>query len=102
VDVVGEEDCTDMKTEEVYRPSDLSIKTEYAVSIVIKCFCGVYLCVCVCVCVCFIPCCVWADNFTCVKQILLLSSGGQQNYQDVDIYNREYAIPWPVSLSQQH
>jgi len=35
VDVVGEEDCTDAKMEDVYRPSVLSIKTEYEVSIVI-------------------------------------------------------------------
>jgi hypothetical protein len=35
VDVVGEGDCTDAKMEEVYRPSVLSIKTEYEVSIVI-------------------------------------------------------------------
>jgi hypothetical protein len=47
VDVVSEEDCTDMKTDEVYRPSVLSVKTEYEVSIVMKYFCDVYLCVCV-------------------------------------------------------
>jgi hypothetical protein len=47
VDVVSEEDCTDMKTDEVYRPSVLCVKTEYEVSIVMKCFCGAYLCVCV-------------------------------------------------------
>lgn len=47
MDVVGEEDCTDMKTDEVYRPSVLSVKTEYEVSIVMKYFCGAYLCVCV-------------------------------------------------------
>jgi len=35
VDVVGEEDCTDAKMDEVYRPSVVSIKTEYEVSIVI-------------------------------------------------------------------
>ena len=33
--VVGEEDCTDAKMDEVYRPSVVSIKTEYEVSIVI-------------------------------------------------------------------
>jgi hypothetical protein len=32
---VGEEDCTDVKSDEAYRPSVLSIKTEYEVSIVI-------------------------------------------------------------------
>jgi hypothetical protein len=47
VDVVSEEDCTDMKTDEVYRPSVLWVKTEYEVSIVIL------LCVFVCVCVLF-------------------------------------------------
>jgi hypothetical protein len=41
VDVVGEEDCTDTKVDDVYRPSVVSIKTEYEVSIVICCFCGV-------------------------------------------------------------
>ena len=35
VDVVDEEDCTDAKMDEVYRPSVVSIKTEYEVSIVI-------------------------------------------------------------------
>jgi hypothetical protein len=46
VNVVGEEDCTDAKMEEVYRPSVLSIKTEYEVSIVIKCCCGAcFVCV---------------------------------------------------------
>jgi len=35
VDVVGEEDCTDTKMDEVYRPSVLSIKTEHVVSTVI-------------------------------------------------------------------
>jgi hypothetical protein len=35
VDVVGEEDCTDTKMEQVYRPSVLCIKTEHEVSIVI-------------------------------------------------------------------
>ena len=35
VDVVGAEDCTDAKIDEVYRPSVLCIKTEYEVSIVI-------------------------------------------------------------------
>ena len=45
MDVVSEEDCTDMKTDEVYRPSVLSVKTEYEVSIVMKCFCGAYFCV---------------------------------------------------------
>jgi hypothetical protein len=34
VDVVGEEDCSDTKMDEVYRPSVLSIKTEHEVSIV--------------------------------------------------------------------
>jgi hypothetical protein len=47
VDVVDNEDSTDMKTDEFYRPSVLSIKTEYEVSIVFKCFCGACLCVCV-------------------------------------------------------
>jgi hypothetical protein len=47
VDVVSEEDCTDMKTDEVYRLSVLSVKTDYEVSIVMKCFCGANLCVCV-------------------------------------------------------
>jgi hypothetical protein len=49
VDVVGNEDSTDVKTDEFYRPSVLSIKTEYEVSIVLKCFCDDYLCVCACV-----------------------------------------------------
>jgi hypothetical protein len=41
VDDVGDEDSIDMKTGEVYRPSVLSIrKSEYEVSIVIKCICG--------------------------------------------------------------
>ena len=40
-----EEDCTDMKMDEVYRPSCLSIKTEHEVSFVMRCFCGVCLCV---------------------------------------------------------
>jgi len=35
VDVVGEEDCTYAKMDDVYRPSVLSIKTEHVVSIVI-------------------------------------------------------------------
>ena len=35
MDVVGEEDCTDMKMDEVHRPSVVSIKTEHEVSIVI-------------------------------------------------------------------
>jgi len=42
---VVEEDCTDMKMDEVYRPSCLSIKTEHEVSFVMRCFCGVCLCV---------------------------------------------------------
>jgi UDP-glucose 6-dehydrogenase len=48
VDVVGEEDYSDTKMDEVYRPSVLSIKTEHEVSIVIKYFCCAYLCLCVC------------------------------------------------------
>ena len=43
VDVVGEEDCTDTKMDEVYRPSVLCIKTEHVVSIIICCCCGVCL-----------------------------------------------------------
>ena len=35
VDVVGEEDCTDAKMDDVYRPTVLSIKTEHEVSFVI-------------------------------------------------------------------
>jgi len=35
VDVVGEEDCTDAKMDDVYRPSVLCIKTEHVVSNVI-------------------------------------------------------------------
>jgi hypothetical protein len=35
VDVLVDGDCTDMKMDEVYRPSSLSIKTEREVSIVI-------------------------------------------------------------------
>jgi hypothetical protein len=35
VDVVGEEDCTDMEMDEVYRPTVVTIKTEHEVSIVI-------------------------------------------------------------------
>jgi hypothetical protein len=42
VDVVSEEDCTDMKTDGVYRSSGLCVKSEYEVSIVMKCFCGAY------------------------------------------------------------
>jgi hypothetical protein len=34
VDVVSEEDCTDRKMDEVYRPTVVTIKTEYEVSIV--------------------------------------------------------------------
>ena len=37
VGVVGKEDCTGMKTDEVYKPSQLSIcKTEYEVSIILR------------------------------------------------------------------
>jgi hypothetical protein len=39
VHVVGKEDCTGMKTDEVYKPSQLSIcKTEYEVSIILRSF----------------------------------------------------------------
>ena len=39
VGVVGKEDCTGMKTDGVYKPSQLSIcKTEYEVSIILRCF----------------------------------------------------------------
>lgn len=39
VGVVGMEDCTGMKTVEVYRPSQLSIcKTEYEVRIILRSF----------------------------------------------------------------
>jgi hypothetical protein len=39
VGVVGKEDCTGMKTDEAYKPSQLSIcKTEYEVSIILRCF----------------------------------------------------------------
>jgi hypothetical protein len=67
VDVVSEEDCTDMKTDEVYRLSVLSVKTEYEVSIVMKCFCGAYFCVCVC----FVTCSL-LDSFTCVNKTSLV------------------------------
>ena len=40
VDVGGKEDCMGLKTDEVYRPSLLSIsKTEYEVSIILRCLC---------------------------------------------------------------
>jgi hypothetical protein len=90
VDFVGEEGYTDVKTDEVYRLSDLSIKSEYEVSILLKCFCGVYLCVC------FVPCCVWVDSFMCIKQPFLVCSGEELNCQDVDMYDRLYVTPWPV------
>jgi hypothetical protein len=52
VDVVGEEDCTDMKSDEVYRPSCLSIKTENEVSLLIECFLWC-LSMCACIVTCF-------------------------------------------------
>ena len=80
MDVVGEEDCTDMKTDEGYRPSVLSVKTEYQVSIVMK-----YFLVLICVCMCFVPCSVSAHNFTCIKQAFLVYSGEELHFQDIDI-----------------
>ena len=79
MDVVGDEDSIDMKTNEVYRPSVLSIrKSEYEVSLVIKCMC---MCVCVCVharmCVCATLC--------LEKHPFLVSTGAQVKYQHVDI-----------------
>ena len=53
VGVVGEEDCTDARMDEVYRPPRLSIKTEHEVSFVISCFCGVCVCLC-CSMFCFV------------------------------------------------
>lgn len=52
VGVVGKEDCTGMKTDEVYKPSQLSIcKSEYEVSIILRYFGDGYRCMCVCYCV---------------------------------------------------
>jgi hypothetical protein len=91
VDVVDEEDCTDMKVDEVYRPPVLSIKTEREVSILSNVF---VVCVCIyvcflCVCVCFVHvfvcahACVYVcycgfvllDDFTCVRQPFLVHPG---------------------------
>ena len=48
MDVMGEEDGTDRKMDEVYRPSVVSIKTEYEVSIVTLLY-GVLWCLFVCI-----------------------------------------------------
>ena len=84
VDVVGEEDCTDARMDEVYRPAVLSIKTEHEVGFVMKFFCGV---------------CVYNSGFVLladfayVRQLFLVYSGKQLNYEDVDIQG----VPKPMS-----
>jgi hypothetical protein len=58
VGVAGKEGCTDVGTDEVYAPSQMSIcKTEYEVSIMLRCLVmviDVHICACVCVTVCCI------------------------------------------------
>jgi hypothetical protein len=63
VDVVFDEDCTDMKVDEVYRPSDLSIKTEREVS-----NCCLMFLLCLFLCACVVPWCVLLGHFICVRQ----------------------------------
>ena len=77
MDVVGEEDCTDRKMDEVYRPSVVSIKTEYEVSIVALLYDVFVVPIYVCVCMLFHAC--------LGKQLFLVSTGAQVKCQPVDI-----------------
>jgi len=70
VDVMGEEDGTDRKMDEVHRPSVVFIETEYEVSIVTLLY-GVFV-VFVCV---YNSGFVLLADFTCVKQLFLFYSG---------------------------
>jgi hypothetical protein len=92
VDVVGEEDCTNVKMDEVYRPPVLSIKSEYEVSILSNVFV---------VCVCYSGF-VLLDDFTCVRQPFLVHPGELLNYEDVDISKIVCNFLASLSHSQQH
>ena len=70
MDVVSEEDSTDRKMDDIHRPSVVSIKTEYEVSIVTLLY-GVFV-VFVCV---YNSGFVLLADFTCVKQLFLFYSG---------------------------